>query len=162
MAKLNDEICCPKFNTKLWDEKTIEWKNKLFIRKKIFSLFYMPLGMGCVIKKTIKQMTNNKAMPEKNNWLMLAYSPNMWKTELYFYVTKHIDKLDNVRLSGKFLTKVYEGAYKNCPNWIKDIKNYAKRKTKKEPKKIYMYYTTCPKCAKKYGKNYVVGLAQIV
>jgi hypothetical protein len=23
------------------------------------------------------------------------------------------------------------------------------------------YYTTCPKCAKRYGKNYVVLLAQI-
>jgi len=25
----------------------------------------------------------------------------------------------------------------------------------------YFYYTTCPKCAKKYGKNYVVLLAQV-
>jgi hypothetical protein len=24
-----------------------------------------------------------------------------------------------------------------------------------------MWYTTCPKCAKKYGKNYVVILAEI-
>jgi hypothetical protein len=31
----------------------------------------------------------------------------------------------------------------------------------KTPKKMYFYYTTCPKCAKKYGKNYVVLLAQI-
>jgi hypothetical protein len=27
--------------------------------------------------------------------------------------------------------------------------------------KLYFYYTTCPKCQKKYGKNYVVLLAQI-
>jgi hypothetical protein len=26
---------------------------------------------------------------------------------------------------------------------------------------MYFFYTTCPKCAKKYGKNYVVILAQI-
>jgi hypothetical protein len=26
---------------------------------------------------------------------------------------------------------------------------------------LYVYYTTCPKCAKKYGKNYVMLLAQI-
>ncbi len=25
----------------------------------------------------------------------------------------------------------------------------------------FNYYTTCPKCAKKYGKNYVVILAQV-
>jgi hypothetical protein len=29
-----------------------------------------------------------------------------------------------------------------------------------EGKKTYCYYTTCPRCAKKYGKNYVVLLAQ--
>jgi len=27
--------------------------------------------------------------------------------------------------------------------------------------KLYFYYTTCPKCQKKYGKNYVVLLAQV-
>ncbi|MFW2404140.1 MAG: hydrolase [Gammaproteobacteria bacterium] len=25
---------------------------------------------------------------------------------------------------------------------------------------IYYFYTTCPKCQKYYGKNYVVGIAQ--
>ena len=28
-------------------------------------------------------------------------------------------------------------------------------------RKLYFYYTTCPKCAAKYGKNYVVLLAQV-
>ena len=27
--------------------------------------------------------------------------------------------------------------------------------------KIYLGYTTCPKCAEAYGKNYVVLLAQV-
>jgi hypothetical protein len=26
--------------------------------------------------------------------------------------------------------------------------------------RMYQWYTTCPKCAKKYGKNYVVIIAQ--
>jgi len=26
---------------------------------------------------------------------------------------------------------------------------------------MYFFYTTCPKCAKKYGKNYVVILAEV-
>jgi hypothetical protein len=28
-------------------------------------------------------------------------------------------------------------------------------------KKLYFSYTTCPRCAKAYGKNYVVLFAQI-
>ncbi|MGD9980573.1 MAG: hydrolase [Hyphomonadaceae bacterium] len=27
--------------------------------------------------------------------------------------------------------------------------------------RIYLFYTTCPKCAKAYGKNYVVAVAQL-
>jgi NMD protein affecting ribosome stability and mRNA decay len=28
-------------------------------------------------------------------------------------------------------------------------------------KKEYLWYTTCPKCAKKYGKNYVAVVGQV-
>jgi len=45
-------------------------------------------------------------------------------------------------------------------SWIKEMNGYVKSKGK-ELKKLYFYYTACPKCAKKYGKNYVVLLAQI-
>jgi NMD protein affecting ribosome stability and mRNA decay len=31
----------------------------------------------------------------------------------------------------------------------------------KELRKLYIFYTTCPKCARKYGKNYVAILAQV-
>ena len=31
----------------------------------------------------------------------------------------------------------------------------------KSLQKLYFFYTTCPKCAKKHGKNYVVLLAQV-
>jgi hypothetical protein len=27
--------------------------------------------------------------------------------------------------------------------------------------KLFMFYTTCPKCARHYGKNYVVILARV-
>ena len=31
----------------------------------------------------------------------------------------------------------------------------------KVAKQLLFYYTTCPKCAKAYGKNYVVLFAQV-
>lgn len=27
--------------------------------------------------------------------------------------------------------------------------------------KYYFYYTTCPKCARKYGHNYIVAFAEV-
>lgn len=63
-------------------------------------------------------------------------------------------------ISGMFLTKVFEGPYKNVGEWMKEMREYVLQKDK-ELKMMYAYYTTCPKCAKKYGKNYVVLLAQV-
>ena len=40
------------------------------------------------------------------------------------------------------------------------MKDYVASK-QKEVQKLYFFYTTCPKCAKVYGKNYVVLLAQV-
>ena len=37
---------------------------------------------------------------------------------------------------------------------------YVKAK-RRELKKMYFFYTTCPKCAKVYGKNYVVLFAKV-
>lgn len=63
-------------------------------------------------------------------------------------------------LKGKYLTKVFEGPYKDAKKWYDAIIDYAKSKGKKAGK-VYFFYTTCPKCAKHYGKNYVIALASI-
>jgi effector-binding domain-containing protein len=67
---------------------------------------------------------------------------------------------ENIKISGTFLTKVFEGPYKDAGKWYKEIKKMAEEKGIPN-NKIYFYYTTCPKCAKKWGKNYVVGFLQI-
>jgi hypothetical protein len=37
----------------------------------------------------------------------------------------------------------------------------AARARGKEPGRVFMYYTTCPKCAQAYGENYIIGLVEI-
>jgi hypothetical protein len=54
---------------------------------------------------------------------------------------------------------VYEGPFKDTAIWCKDFERLAKEK-EFVINTWYMWYTTCPKCAKKYGKNYVVVLAR--
>jgi len=63
-------------------------------------------------------------------------------------------------LSGTFLAKVFEGPYKDIRRWICEMGKYVESKNKRL-KRLLFYYTTCPKCAKKYGKNYVVLLGQV-
>jgi len=63
-------------------------------------------------------------------------------------------------LSGTFLTKVFEEPYQNVGKWAKEMEEYVKSKDQKL-EKLYFSYTTCPKYAKAYGKNYVVLFGQI-
>ena len=145
-------ICCPEFDPSIWDDKTIEWDNKKFIKASVRTLFYMPLNFSSVMKRLNEQVIKaGAAMPD---WLCLSDHRSKWKMDVYLSVDKEIEGAENTTLSGNFYTKVYEGPFKEAGNWHKDFENTLKRKGNKSGK-IFMWYTTCPKCAKKYGKNYV-------
>ncbi|MFA6361358.1 MAG: hydrolase [Candidatus Shapirobacteria bacterium] len=150
--------CCPKFNPKLWDGKVFEWKNKRFIKDKVFTLFYIPMNFGTAMTRSFKKIENSGQNILEG--LVLSEHTSKWNMNLYLAVNKEIVGTENIILSGKFLSKVYEGDYKDMGKWTKDFESYIKTK-KMIMKKMYMWYTTCPKCAKKYGKNYVVFLAEI-
>jgi hypothetical protein len=79
---------------------------------------------------------------------------------VYIAVEKDIPGAQMKRISGTFLTKVFEGPYKNIRRWVQEMMRYVASKGR-QLNKMYFFYTTCPKCAKFYGKNYVVLLAQI-
>ena len=64
------------------------------------------------------------------------------------------------RISGTFLTKVFEGPYKDAGQWAQQMKAYVEAKARKM-EKMYFFYTTCPKCAEVYGKNFTVLLAKV-
>ena len=98
-------------------------------------------------------------MPPKEV-MILSRDISPWKAEQLYAVSKTVDGADNVTLSGKYLTKVFEGPYQNAKKWYDTLQDYAKSKGK-TVEKTYFFYTTCPKCSKHYGKNYVIGLAQI-
>lgn len=155
---MDKEECCPKFEPKSWDGKIFEWKNKKFIKDKVFTIFYMPINFGSVIKKLMEKIDSANA--ECPDWMGLSDHTSKWNMNIYVAVNKDIPNSENVTLSGKFLSKVYEGPYKDTGKWCKDYDTYAKSK-KLEIKKQYMWYTTCPKCAKKYGKNYVVIVGEV-
>ncbi len=75
-------------------------------------------------------------------------------------MTRPVDGAETVTLSGTFLTRVYEGPFRDAPKWCADMTAYVAAKGR-TPKKMYLAYTTCPRCAKAYGKNYVVAFAQV-
>jgi hypothetical protein len=110
------------------------------------------------MKRLDKMVT--KADAQMTDYLCLSDHTSKWNMDIFLAVDKEISGAENTTLSGKFFSKVYEGAYKDTGKWCKDFDNTAKSNGY-TIKKEYMWYTTCPKCAKKFGKNYVVIIAQI-
>lgn len=150
--------CCPIFHPKLWDEKEIEWKGKLFVKDSVRSFLYMPIGMGKVMSKNIAKIEKAKAEPDEQLILSDCLSP--WRSDLFISASKEVPEAEMVEFSGTYLTKVFEGPFKDMGEWSKEMRNYVKSKSK-ELKKLYFCYTTCPACAKAYGKNYIILFAEV-
>lgn len=155
----NPTNCCPRFKPEGWDEQALHFKDKLFVKVKTRSIFHIPVNMGSVFPKTLAAIEQAHAMSE-NNFIVLSYDPSPWTSEHYFSVIKDVPGQEMVRLTGDYLTKVYEGPYKNAPKWEKEMEDIVNSKGK-QVKKTYFFYTTCPKCAKFYGKNYMVAVSEL-
>jgi len=150
--------CCPRFTPEPWDGKELNWENKQFVTARVRSVFHIPLNFAAVMKKNVALIEAADAKPEE--MLVLSDENSLWGADVYISATKVIPGAKMATLSGTFLSKVFEGPYKNMGKWHKEMDEYVKAKGK-GTKKLYSYYTTCPKCSKTYGKNYVVLLAQI-
>jgi hypothetical protein len=157
-TKSHQPECCPKFNPAPWDEKHHEWHGKKFIKDKVFTLFYMPVNFGRVMTRMITKVEKAGALTP--DWLCLSDHVSPWRMDVYLAVEKEVPAAHNATISGKLISKVYEGPFKDTGKWMKDFAEYMKEK-KHQMAKMYIWYTTCPKCAKKYGKNYVVILGKL-
>ncbi|MFC1649542.1 hydrolase [Patescibacteria group bacterium] len=157
--KDNPTGCCPRFDPKPWDENTVKFKDKKFIKGTTLNFMHIPLTMGRMMKREWERIEKAGANP-KDTFAVLSYDPSPWKGEHYLTVTKNVPGADNTTLSGTYMTKVFEGPYKDAKKWVGEMEQYVKSKRKKL-KKLYFYYTTCPKCIKTYGKNYTVAFAQV-
>lgn len=155
----NPTNCCPRFDTQSWDDQELHFEDKLFVQANVRSLFHIPLNMGTVFTKTSAAIEKASARKD-DEFLVMSIDPSMFRSEHYFSVTKEVPGQKMVTLSGNYLTKVFEGPYKDIAKWHNELEAMVKSKGKTFVKS-YFFYTTCPKCAKFYGKNYVVGIAQI-
>ncbi len=150
--------CCPRFDPKPWEETEHVWKDKLFVKDRVRSFFHIPLNFGRVMVRNMKRIQEAGALADTP--ILLCDENSLWGSDLYIAVSKEVPKARMERISGTFLTKVFEGPYQNIPQWIKEIKRFIQTRGL-QIKKLYMFYTTCPKCAKVYGKNYVVLVGQV-
>jgi hypothetical protein len=158
-ASDNPTNCCPRFNPEGWDEQELHFKDKLFVKTKTRSIFHIPLNMGSVFPETFEAIEKAHAQ-NMDQFIVLSHDPSAWRAEHYFSVSRDVPGQEMVQMTGDYFTKVFEGPYKNAPRWEKQMEDYVRSKGRRV-KKTYFFYTTCPKCAKFYGKNYMVAVSEI-
>lgn len=156
--KIKSTGCCDPFDPTPWQKKEIIWKEKIFVKDHVISFLHIPLNMGAIITKNMVLI--EKAGAKSPYQLMLTDEKSAWGSDIYIDVSKNVPGATMAAVSGTFLTKVFEGPFQNIGKWAQSMKKYVKGKNR-EILKLYFSYTTCPKCAKIYGKNYVVLFAQI-
>ena len=151
--------CCPQFNPEGWDGLRLHFEDKLFVRATTRSLLHIPLNMGSVFTRVQAHIEDAGALIP-DGFLVLSRDLSSTEAEHFFAVTKDVPEEEMVTLSGDFLTRVFEGPYRNAKEWVHDMEVAAKA-AGETGKRVFMFYTTCPKCVQAYGKNYVVGFVEV-
>ena len=155
--------CCPTFHLEKWDNKTHHWEKKKFIKASVPTLFHIPLPpmLGKKITKMMKMAEDSGMLSdEKEDILLLFNDPTAFKSELYLSVTNPVPNAENTTLSGTYKSKVFDGAYKEIPKFIKQMDIYLSEQDIKA-NSYYVHYAYCPKCAKEAGHNYMVLFAEV-
>jgi hypothetical protein len=141
-----------------WDRKEFDWTNKPFVRDTIRSLFHIPVNFGAVMTRVHNAVESEEGYPGEPLWLADESSP--WRSNIFMAVDRDIPGTEMTTLSGRFLTRVFEGPYKNAGKWAKEMAAHVANEGR-TLKQMYFFYATCPKCAKHYGENNVVIFARV-
>jgi hypothetical protein len=154
----NETNCCPRFHPEPWEGQELHFEHKPFVRASTASAFHIPLNMRSVFSRT--WATIQAAHADTGAFLVLSHDDSPWHAEHLFAVSQAVPQAEMVHLDGTFLTKVFEGPYSDTRKWCGAMKEHVAEKGRTLDK-LYYFYTTCPKCAKHYGRNYVVAVAQV-
>lgn len=146
--------CCPDFDTERWDGKEITWNDKLFVKGSVNNFFYIPPNYGDALLK-VRSADAFDDLP-----FILSDQTSLWGTDIYIAVKKEVPGLETVKLSGKFITKVFKGSLKNAEQWKKEMEEYVKSKGK-QITKMYLFHNACPRCKKIIAHGYTAIFAQI-
>ncbi|MGI9388084.1 MAG: hydrolase [Methyloligellaceae bacterium] len=158
-ASDNTTGCCPRFNPDGWDDRELHFEGKPFVKVTTQSIDHVPVDMGPVVERTFAAIEAAGAHDD-SDFIVLSRDLSPTEAEHYFSVTKPVPGQEMVRWSGDYRTRVLEGPYESVPKWEKGLIDDL-QSSGQPPNKIYYFYTTCPKCARVYGKNYLVAVAEL-
>lgn len=150
--------CCPKFDPQRWNDKVHTWDHKHFVIGHVRTFFWMPLNFGSVVRRLDRRIREAGGTLEQN--VCLSDHTSRWNMDIYLAVDREVPGAENAEMSGTMFSRVYEGPLQQTAAWCRDFDEESERRGLRI-RKQYMWYTTCPKCAKKYGKNYMAIVGEV-
>jgi hypothetical protein len=156
---VNTTGCCPKFNPEGWDDQELRFRDLRVVEARTHSVMHVPVDMGRVFSRVQRHMEDAGAK-QGEKYLVLTRDDSPWRSSHFFVTDKEVPGEEMAALSGDYVTKVFEGPFSQAQGWFNHMRQLV-RDRKREPGEVYFFYTTCPKCAKAYGKNYVVGIPEV-
>ena len=120
--------CCPRFNLEAWQEKEVTFKDKLFLKDHVTSIFHIPLNFGKVMEKNMEIIEHAGAKSKEQ--LVLSEEKSPWGSEVHIAVEKEIPEAEMEKISGTFLSKVFEGSYNEMSKFVEEMKVYVQSKGK--------------------------------
>jgi hypothetical protein len=156
---LEPGCCCPKFDPALWDNLDLHFRDKPFVRAATVGIFHIPLNIRAVFTRTLNAI--KAAGAGTSQFAILSDDSSLWRGEHYFAVSREVPGLSNVTLTGDYLTRVFTGPYSDAYIWVGEMREMVETAGYKMGK-LYFFYTNCPKCAEKRGRNHVVGIAELI
>ena len=142
-----------------WDGQELHFEDKPFVRATTRSVMHVPLDMGKVFQRVQTHLENAGAF-DPEDVIVLSRDLSAWQAEHLFAAARNVHGEEMTTLSGDFVTRVFEGPYRDAKDWDAEMRD-AVRARGATPDDVYFFYTTCPKCAKAYGRNHVVGVARV-
>lgn len=158
-GSINTTGCCPKFNPAGWDRQELHFENKAFVRATTKGLVHGPVNMDSVFSRVQGHIEQADAVSAEDA-VVLSRDLSFTESEHLFSVSKLVPEEDNVTLTGDFITKVFEGPYQKVMLWHREMQELV-GKWGGIPGDVYFFYTSCPKCARAYKQNYIVGVARM-
>lgn len=152
------DICCKRLSPDEWDRKEIVWRDKPFYKSHYLSFLHVPVNIGGKIREGVDLVRGVGLEAEP---MVLSKNDTMWGADILIPIKNKTDVFKTELVTGRFLTRLFEGHFGDMRRWIKETKKYCAEKGCNAQENI-LWYATCPKCAKKFGdKVQVVVFARV-
>ena len=106
--------------------KSSSGRANLSCATRCIALFHIPLNFGGVMARNMERIEATDVKdPEV---IVLSDECSLWKSVVYISVAEELPGADNVKMSGRFLSRVFEGHYRHAGKWAKEMAAYVSEK----------------------------------